>query len=251
LDELTAHAIVFAAGGVMGFVNNLAGAGGALALLAFDLAAGLPPSVANASMRPAAVAIAASGALGFRSRGQPIPPRALGYALWTLPGALLGTLLAIRLPTWVYEAALFAVVTYLGYRMLVRAPRADDPPPRSTRRAAAIWFGLVGLHMGFLQVGVGLLAILALSHVHSRDLVHVNVAKMALVAVSSVTSLAVFACADVIAWQPALWLAAGAGIGSFVASRFSVAKGHGVIRGVVLLVCALVLIRILLRFLVR
>jgi uncharacterized membrane protein YfcA len=249
LDPLAANAAICAAGVVMGFINNLAGAGGALGLLVFDFVAGLPSVVANASMRPAALAIAAGGALGFRSRGQHIPRRAFGYALATLPGAMLGTLLAIRLPSWVYEVSLFTVVAYLGYRLLTGRKRDGDAMPRSSRAATLIWFSLVGLHMGFLQVGVGLMAILALSHVHSRDLVHVNVAKMALVAVSATTSIATFAVAGTIDWGAALWLATGAGVGSFAASRFSIRKGDAVIRGLVLMVCALVMVRVLLRLL--
>jgi uncharacterized membrane protein YfcA len=251
LHDLATTLVLVAAGAAMGFVNNLAGAGGAIALLAFDLASGLPPAVANASMRPAALAIAASGALGFRSLGRRIPARALGYALWTLPGALLGSLLAIRLPEWVYEASLFAVVAYLSYRLIVPARRPAAATAGDAGWTAALWFALVGLHMGFLQVGVGLLAILALSHVHSRDLVDVNIAKTALVAVSAAISLLTFAVADLIAWGPALWLMLGAGLGSFVASRFSVRRGHAAIRWTVLAVCALVVVRILLRFFVH
>lgn len=248
MEEPLASIVLLATGVAMGFVNNLAGAGGLLALLAFDLAAGLPTTVANASMRPAALAIAGSGAVGFASRGQPIPPRAFGYALVTLPGALLGTWLAIELPGWVYDAALFSLVAFLSVQLLRKRRGDSGPSVSASRTQMVVWFSLVGLHMGFLQVGVGLLSILALSHVHSRDLVHVNVAKMALVAVSASTSVVAFAAADAIAWGPALWLAAGAAAGSFAASRFSVRKGHRAIRAVVLVVCALMMVRIVFRF---
>src|SRR5690606_38115367 len=70
VDEYAAAAVLLVAGAAMGFVNNLAGAGGVLGLLAFDFAAGLSPSIANASMRPAALSIAAAGAVGFASRRQ-------------------------------------------------------------------------------------------------------------------------------------------------------------------------------------
>jgi hypothetical protein len=39
-------------------------------------------------------------------------------------------------------------------------------------------------------------------------------------------------------------LALGAGLGSFVASRWSVDKGHGAVRVVVLLICVAVLVRL-------
>lgn len=226
----------------MGFVNNLAGAGGVLALLAFDVA-GLPPQVANASMRPAALAIAGAGAVGFRSRGQVLPRKALAWAAMTVPGAVLGTWLAIEMPEWVYEATLLGVVTVLTVQLLRPGRPVEDRRPAG-RIAQVVWFSLLGLHMGFVQVGAGLLAILALSHVHSRDLVHVNVAKMALVAVSAGASILGFSTAGAIHWAAAGWLALGAGVGSFLASRFSVAKGSGMIRLVVLAICGVMMLRI-------
>ena len=97
--------------------------------------------------------------------------------------------------------------------------------------------------MGFVQVGVGLVTIAALHRVLSRDLVEVNTAKTAIVAVTALASTASFAASGHVAWQPALWLAVGAGFGSFAASRWSVRKGHGAIRIVVLGVCFLVFAR--------
>lgn len=244
MDPALANAVVCLTGVAMGFVNNLAGAGGVLALLAFDMAAGLDTLAANASMRPAALSIAAGGILGFRSRGERVPAAAFGYALWTLPGAIAGAILAIRLPTWVYDASLLTVIVCLTYRLLSRSAKTGQDHPGGSKLASALWFSAVGLHMGFLQVGVGLLAILALQHVHSRDLVHVNIAKTALVAVSAVTSVTAFAVAGEIVWGPALWLALGAGIGSFAAARFSLKRGHGAIRAAVLGVCALLAVRL-------
>lgn len=244
MDPALANAVVCLTGVAMGFVNNLAGAGGVLALLAFDMAAGLDTLAANASMRPAALSIAAGGILGFRSRGERVPTAAFGYALWTLPGAIAGAILAIRLPTWVYDASLLTVIVCLTYRLLSRPAKAGQAHGGGSKLASALWFSAVGLHMGFLQVGVGLLAILALQHVHSRDLVHVNIAKTALVAVSAVTSVTAFAVAGEIVWGPALWLALGAAIGSFAAARFSLKRGHGAIRAAVLGVCALLAVRL-------
>jgi uncharacterized membrane protein YfcA len=246
LDPVLASLIVCLAGVAMGFINNLAGAGGVLALLAFDMAAGLDTLAANASMRPAALGLALGGILGFRSRGERVPAAAFGYALWTLPGAIAGTILAIRLPTWVYDASLFAVIVCLTYRLLARPGKhPQEQHGGSSRLASALWFTAVGVHMGFLQVGVGLLAILALQHVHSRDLVQINIAKTALVAVSAVTSLIAFTIAGEIVWGPALSLTLGAGIGSFAAARFSLERGHGAIRIAVLSVCALLAVRLI------
>ncbi|MBK8979253.1 MAG: sulfite exporter TauE/SafE family protein [Planctomycetes bacterium] len=228
----------------MGFVNNLAGGGGVLGLLAFDLAGGLAPGAANASLRPAALTIAVSGALGFSSRHQPVPRRAWLWGLAAVPGAVAGAILAVKLPAAVYQTALTIVVavTFVQTLRHKHAPHAE-PPDRASRPLSLLLFTLVGLHMGFLQVGVGLLIMAVLTRVHSRNLVAVNAAKMAVVGATSVASVAALAASGAIVWSQAAPLAVGTGIGSFVAGRWSVRRGHGTIRIAVLAICVVVLVR--------
>lgn len=247
--EPIAVVVVAVTGVVMGFVNNLAGAAGALALLSFELVAKLSPQAANAAMRPAAIAIAFGGMVGFLAHGQRMPARAFLYGLATIPGALLGTLLALRLPRVVYDLALLVVIAIL-LRGLLREKRGLPPPAAAAPWAALALFFAVGLHMGFLQVGVGLLAIAALRRVGDRDLVRVNTAKMALILCSSIVSTSTFAYAGAIPWAPAASLAGGAFVGSFLGSRFSVKRGHSAVLGFVIVVAVIVLVRTLLRLVV-
>ncbi|MCC6783781.1 MAG: sulfite exporter TauE/SafE family protein [Planctomycetes bacterium] len=241
MDPL-AITLIAITGLVMGFVNNLAGAGGALALLSFELVAHLAPDAANAAMRPAAFAIGLGGWLGFALHRQRVPARAFLYGLATLPGALLGTWFAIELPDQVYDLALLVVIAILVVG-LVRERRGAPPPKPASPGLATALFVAVGIHMGFLQVGVGLLAIAALRRVGDRDLVRVNASKMALILCSSATSIASFTAARAIPWGPALTLAAGALVGSFLGSVFAVRRGHRAVLAFVLVVAVVVLAR--------
>lgn len=229
----------------MGFINNLAGAGGLIGLAALDMAAGLGGSTMNASLRPAAVGVCVGGVLGFVTKGHRIPGRAWLFGLATVPGALLGGLMVVTLPNWVYQVALVAIVVTTLVQQLRQRSRGAVGSPTS----AGLWgslglFTLVGVHMGFLQVAVGLATMLALGRVFSKDLVAVNAAKTALLTVAACASTACLATTGAIDWQPALWLAVGATIGSFLASRWTIRKGHGAVRYVVLVVCIFVLIRL-------
>ena len=233
----------------MGFVNNLAGAGGLLALVAFEFAAGMSSSEANVSMRPAAIAIGLAGMFGFLSRGRRVPLHVWWWGLATVPGAVAGSLLAVRLPEWVYRSVLAVVVAVLVVQQLRPRPAnvADDgvrDGQSGSWWVSMAWFTAVGIHMGFLQVGTGLVAIAALSALHSRDLIVVNTAKMALVLCSSVSSCLVLVSTGAIQLQPSLALALGAGVGSFTAGRISVKRGQGFVRGAVLAVCAFTVVRI-------
>ncbi len=243
----TSAAILLVAGAAMGFINNLAGAGGLIGLAALDLVAGLGPTSMNASLRPAAVALTAAGVLGFLSKGKRIPGRAWLYGLASVPGAVAGAYLAVTLPSWVYRAALVTVVVITLVKQLRKkpAPNPDAPRPRPVQTwVGLVLFSVVGLHMGFLQVAVGLVTMLALGRALSHDLVEINAAKVALLTVASCSSVAYLSTTGAIAWGPALWLAAGAACGSFAASRWTVRKGSSAVRTVVLLVCSFVLIRV-------
>ncbi|MCA8942662.1 MAG: sulfite exporter TauE/SafE family protein [Planctomycetes bacterium] len=244
MDATTAAAL-FAAGGAMGFINNLAGAGGLIGLAALDMAAGLSGSSMNASLRPAAIGVCAGGVVGFWSKGHRIPVRAWLLGLATVPGAVLGGLLVVTLPDWIYRLALIlVVVTTLAQQLVHHRSRARSESRPAGLLGSLALFTLVGLHMGFLQVAVGLATMLALGRVFSRDLVAVNAAKTALLTVASCASVACLATTDAIVWTPSLWLAAGAATGSFTASRWTVAKGSAAVRFVVLAVCVLVLVRV-------
>ncbi|MEZ5963292.1 MAG: sulfite exporter TauE/SafE family protein [Planctomycetota bacterium] len=233
------------AGVGMGAINNLAGAAGVLGLFALDLASGLTTTVANGSLRLAAIAIGLFGWVGFRTRGIRIPARAWRLAACTGPGALLGVTMALRLPEAIYHAYLLTVmVAVLVQQLRHRTPTAVAAPTR-TRAGAFLALSLVGLHMGFVQVGVGLVAILALSRFHSRNLIEINTTKMALVLVAATVSLLEFTRNSAIAWGPAAVLAIAAGGGSYWASRWSVSKGHAAVRTVVVVITVLVIAKTL------
>ncbi len=230
------------AGFAMGAINNVAGAAGVLGLLGLELASGLSPALANGSLRLAAIGIGIGGWLGFHSKGIAIPRRAWLLALCTVPGTLLGVELALELPVSIYRTYLLVVML----AVLVQQLRNRSLAPATTHRSpwlAFLGLSIVGMHMGFVQVGTGLVAILALTAFYSRNLVEVNTCKMALVLVSAVVSVGQFGANDAVVWGPASALAVAAALGSFLASRWSIAKGHAGVRIVVLVITVAVVVR--------
>ncbi|MEO6596365.1 MAG: sulfite exporter TauE/SafE family protein [Planctomycetota bacterium] len=238
--ELLAIAVTVIAGVAMGAINNVAGGAGVLGLLVFEHAWNLPLATANPSTRVAAVGIGLFAFLGFLQAGRRIPARAWRDGFVALPAALLGSRLALELPDMVFRGYL-ALVLLLLLRQQLR-PRSIGP---SLPRPA--WFGilgscLIGLHMGYVQVGTGLVATLVLASTYDRDLIAVNAAKSVLVIVTALGSVGSFALASAIDWLPALSLAVGAAFGSYFASHWSVAKGTVAVRRVVVGIAALTLL---------
>lgn len=240
--------LILVAGVAVGWINNLAGAAGAIGLIAFEQLLGMDPMTANATLRPSALALATFGLIGFWSKGQKIPPRIWGYALLTVPGAIAGSLLVRPELTLLFQLTLAALLLLVLGQTLSNKPVVAEHS--DTHRPSPLWlllllFSWLGAHMGFIQVATGLVSIFILSMVHSKDLVQVNAAKMVFVIVAALASnITLVARGTLTEWAPALTLAAGAAAGSFLASRWSVRKGHGAVRIVVIGICVVVLVRL-------
>lgn len=235
---------IAATGLFMGWINNLAGGGGALGIVAFEEFLGMDGKAADINLRPAGFAIGLSGFLGFRTRGQEVPNRAWLLGLVAVPGAILGSFLAVELPAWVLRATLATILVVVLWQQLSprrNAVRTSEAPFVQS----VLWFTLMGAHLGFVQVGAGLLTLIALTHLGARDLIWINAVKSAVVILTSTASVGYFAAHGEIEWAPALCLAGGAGVGSFLASRWSVDKGHAGVRAMVIGITVVVLLRLL------
>ena len=84
------------------------------------------------------------------------------------------------------------------------------------------WLFGAGAYGGFLQAGVGLLMLHALSTVGGLDLVRANALKAIVIAVLSVVSVTVFISRGMVVWVPALAMTAGAVAGAKLAVRFAI-----------------------------
>ncbi len=242
--DLTAILIIVVAGVAMGAINNVAGGAGVLGFLALERAGGLPFHVANPSTRLGAVGVGVFAWLGYRRMGLRPDPRAWRMGLIAMLGAFGGVLIEAQRNEVAFRSYLAVVLAALLVQQLRKRPK-NAPPPR----AWPPWAGflgsfLIGVHMGYVQIGTGLIATFVLQATYSRDLVATNVAKAAIVILCSIASVIGFAIepwlhpdrAVVIAWVPALWLALGTATGSYLGSKWTVAKGSAAVKRVVILV---------------
>lgn len=246
--ELSAILITLVAGLGMGAINNVAGGAGIFALWAFQYACGLPLAVANPSSRLGAVGVGLFAWLGFLRAGVRPSPRIWRLALLAIPGAFAGNLLALKANDLLFRAYLAVVLGLLLWQQ--SRPRLASKPAASSRWLAPLGCVLIGVHMGFAQVGTGFVATLVLVATYDRDLLQVNAAKGVIVITSSIASLTGFVLAPhvldgqppVIAWGPAAALCAGTAVGSFLASKWTVDKGAAAVRRVVIVIALLSLL---------
>jgi uncharacterized membrane protein YfcA len=227
------HLAVFAAGFGSGFLNVMAG-GGSLLTLPLLIFLGLPVAVANGTNRVAIVVQNAAAVAAFRRQGERGIREGLGWAFATVPGAVVGAWLAVRVDERLFRA-LLAGVLVLGVIGLV-APTGRGPVTTvgPWRRAAAL-LALVGIgfYGGFVQAGVGFLLMLVLHQIVGLDLIRTNVHKVLIVLVFSLPALAVFVVSGNVAWPAAVVLSAGNALGAVVATRVTITGGDRPIRIVV------------------
>lgn len=246
--DLAAIAWTIAAGLGMGAINNVAGGAGIFALWAFQYGCGLPLAVANPSSRLGAVGVGLFAWLGFLRAGLRPGWRVWRLAAWSVPGAFVGNLLALRADDLWFRSYLAVVLAVLLVQQL-RA-KLPDAPLRPPAWLGPVGCTLIGVHMGFAQIGTGFVATLVLVAAYDRDLLQANAAKGVVVIAASVASLVGFVLAPavipgqqpVIAWGPAACLCVGTATGSYLASRWTVRKGSQAVRRVVMVIAALSLL---------
>jgi len=234
------HVAVFAAGLAAGFLNVMAG-GGSLLTLPVLIFLGLPVAVANGTNR-FAIFVQNTAAVGsFRRQGYQDTRTGLVFGLATIPGAIAGAWLAIRVDEATFRAILAGVLVLAVVGLLVPARRGKSPGTIARAVAFAAFF-VIGFFGGFIQAGVGFLLMLVLHQLLGLDLVRTNMHKVLIVLIFSLPALAVFVVTGNVAWTPAAVLAVGNALGAVAATRVAVRGGDRPIRIVV--ACALILMAV-------
>jgi uncharacterized membrane protein YfcA len=218
---------LFVVGFVSAVINVIAG-GGSFLTLPLLLFLGLPAGVANGTNRVGVLAQNVSAVLGFH-RHQVLPVRwALGVSVPAIAGAGLGVWAALHVPDVAFRRILSLVMLAMAFgtllhRSLRGAPRAEPQHPWHWTMLAG--FFITGLYGGFLQAGVGFLA-LAMTSLAGLDMVRGNAVKVFTVLLLTLLSLVVFAATGHVDWPAGAALALGNLLGGVVGVRVAVFKGH-------------------------
>ncbi|MEM6294167.1 MAG: sulfite exporter TauE/SafE family protein [Myxococcota bacterium] len=212
-------------------VNPMAG-GGSMLVLPLMLAVGLPPGVANGTLRVGVLVQTLSALVTFHRRDERPYGLVARLALPIVAGAGAGTFLATRLSDALLLPIIGVLLAGWAIVLLFRPGRflAPDGEPRSASWKAYVGAFCVGTYGGFLQVGVGfpMLALMTLGL--GLPVVRANAAKNVLVLAATLISLPIFASAGQIAWLEGGALAAGAMLGGWLGTRWQLKSGAGVVR---------------------
>jgi len=235
-------AALFGVGVVAGAINTLAGAGSLLVLPAL-IALGLPATEANATNRIGVLMQSIAGAARFRRDGALRFQGSLAIIVPIALGAALGAWLSVDIDEVVFRRIIGGVMIAMVGALFLRPERWLDgrkgEPARHLRWSGPIVFFVVGLYGGFLQAGVGVFLVASMVWVSGLDLVRATALKTVVVGLYTIPPIVIFIAYDLVAWGPALALAAGGMVGAWIGAKAGVRYGAGFLRWVLIVVVLL------------
>ena len=241
------YGILIAVGFIAGIVNTLAG-GGSLFTLPVLIFLGLPPNVANGTNRIMIVIQSIFGTMGYRSKGVSTYPFNMYLGIAALFGALIGAQIAVAIDEGVFKRIL-AILMLVIVSLIVLKPKtkAQNLPERITGKylgIALVGFFFLGIYGGFINAGIGIMIMVFLNQVNRMSLVRTNSTKVALVTIYSTAALLLFAYYGKVDWVKGFTMAFGTSFGAWWSSRFSVKKGDGFIKIVLLVMVSIMAVKL-------
>ena len=222
------EAVLLVVGGAAaGMINAVAGGGSTLTVPLLVLA-GVPGNDANGSNRVGILTSNVAAAAAFRRLGVSGLSRAAPILVPVIVGSLVGSLVISRLTDETFERV-FGLLMLPVIFFSIRKPRVNlDADPWPVALVVVVFFG-VGLYGGAVQAGVGLVMLAALARA-GFDLVTANNIKAVVNIVITLVALPVFIVNGHVRWVPALILAVGLTIGSWIGAHAAVQGGERLIR---------------------
>jgi uncharacterized membrane protein YfcA len=239
--------LLFWVGAVAGFINVGAGGGSIITLPAL-IFLGLNGALANGTNRLGVLVQNLFATSSFRQQNVHEFRRSIFLSLFTLPGAVAGALLSMKLDDVWFQRILAVVMIGVVLSMIVA--RSNGLQQNSTAVHKRTWlvypalFG-IGFYGGFIQVGVGLLFMAALYHLSDMSLLHVNMHKVFVILVYTLPVLGVFIWTSNVEWGYGTVLAAGTALGAWWGAREAVKGGEKAIRYVLAVAVLLMSLKLL------
>ncbi|GIG00918.1 sulfite exporter TauE/SafE family protein [Catellatospora citrea] len=241
---------VLLAGMAAGGINAVVGSG-TLVTFPVLLALGYPPVVANVSNTVGLVPGSLSGAYAYRKGLAGHAPLLLRLGTASVLGALLGAVLLLWLPPGAFNA-IVPVLIGLALVLVILQPRLARSlahrRPESDRRVGPLLllgvFG-AGVYGGYFGAAQGVLLLGLLGVLLSTDLQWVNGIKNVLAALVNGVAAVLFIALGMVAWQPALLIAAGSVVGGLIGGRWGRRLPPAVLRALIVVIGLVAMIKLL------
>ncbi len=239
--------MLFALGVIAGFINVMAGGGSTLTLPAL-IFLGLTPGEANGTNRIAILIQNISAVASFKKEKYSQFAVSWKLALFTLPGAIIGALAAVKISDEIFQKILGIVLIGVAVSIILPKGSITVEEKRTAKNIPAKVFVamfFVGFYGGFVQAGVGFLLMFVLHFLMRADLVRVNMHKVFIVLIYTVPAVLIFAIGGKIDFVWGLVLAAGNAVGAWQSAKVSARKGQKAIKIILAVVIIIMSIKLL------
>jgi len=233
MNEILLLLLLAIIGFIAGVINTIAG-GGSLLTLPMLIFMGLPPAVANGTNRIGIFIQCITSIAGFKSKG--IKPTSFGVYLGVsaLIGSIIGAQIAVDIKGDTFNKILAIVMVFIVFFMVFKPKvKLNDVVERIQGKhlwISIVAFFFIGIYGGFIQAGVGIFILLALTSINYLSLVKSNAVKVLVVFIYTIAALAIFAYNQQINYLYGIVLALGNATGGWIASRWAVKKGDGLVK---------------------
>ncbi len=240
--ELFYYLLVFVAGVAIAFINTISAAG-SLVSLSVLMFTGLSPAEANATNRLPIIFQSFFSAKGFESKGVTGDSYKWWLAAACIPGAIMGAMFSLNVPAHIFNNALTGVMLFFLAITLVnplkhRSKNEERTGPKYKITGLCCYF-FIGFYGGFIQAGSGFFLMLPLLLLHRFDINKINYYKVFVTLFFSIAALAIFIWRGNIHWQYSLVMAAGASLGGWLTSRWSVTVNEVIMKRIMVVIISL------------
>jgi len=241
LSELNSLLILFGVGLIAGFINVNAGGGSSLTLPTL-IFLGLDSALANGTNRIALLIQNIFAVQSFKKEDYHQFRLSFKLALFTLPGAIAGAILAVNINDLLFKKILAVVMIGIVISMIFHKKRSGN---ENNDKGIITWIGYlsmfgIGFYGGFLQVGVGFLLMASLNYLMKFDLIVTNMHKVFIILIYTVPALIIFVVTNNVNWLFGITLGLGNAVGGWWGVKLSVKKGERFIR-LVLIIAILIM----------
>jgi uncharacterized membrane protein YfcA len=242
--------LLFVIGAVAAVINVNAGGGSSLTLPAL-IFLGLDSATANGTNRIAILMQNLSSSYAFKKENYQQFNMSMKLSLITLPGAIAGALVAIKISDELFHTILGIIMIAITITMILPSSRSkatDDNENKKITIPLFITFVAVGFYGGFIQIGIGFILMAILNKAMNFSLIYVNMHKVFIILILTIPALLIFIISGNVNWYWGVSLGLGNALGGWWGTKHSIKKGDKFIKGVLsiaILIMALKLMKIL------
>jgi len=234
LDDLLKYSLLLVTGFFTGILNIMAGGGSILTLPAL-IYIGLDPNLANGTNRIFILMQNLTAVVAFSNEKMSYFKESFRLALFTIPGAVIGALAAVRIEGDVFVKILGVVTIVLSLLMFIPVKTGENASPVKSRLALYPLLFAIGFYGGFIQAGTGIFIMFILRSFLKIDLVKVNVHKVFIAFIFTIPAFFIFVYHGQIDWLAGLFLGIGSIFGAWFSAKTVLKLGEKVVKIVLLI----------------